>query len=468
MRKASILTIFLIVFIDLVGFGILLPNQQYYGQTFGIHNLFFLTLLGPAYSLFQFLFAPVLGRWSDRVGRRPVLLISQVGTLVGFLLLFAAHFVVDLNQAAAVFLLYFSRVLDGISGGNISTASAAIADITTPENRAKGMGAIGAALGLGFVFGPFIGGVVGKHLGLHFVPLTAALFSLAALLMTYFNFPETHHPGEVTEDPRRFSVQGLRHAIARPVIWALIWMAFVNGFAFAGMEQTFSLLVQERAFPPAAVSAPAVPAATGPASAEASAATTRAAAEEPDPETRSARLASGAAGYLFGAIGLIILVVQGGLIGRLTKRFGEPPLVIAGPVLIAIGLLLVGTAGMVGGVWAALVGGSALLALGSSLFNPSVQSLISRHAGRREQGEILGASQGMASLARAVGPLLAGYLYWAVSSATPYYLCAGICLLVAGWAVAIRGKLRPPAAEMAPPGGFPTGEGPGGNPGPRE
>src|SRR4051812_36926809 len=139
MRKASLLTIFLIVFIDLVGFGILLPNQQYYGETFGIHNAFYLTLIGPAYSLFQFIFAPILGRWSDRIGRRPVLLISQVGTLIGFLLLFAAHFVVDFNTGIAIFLLYFSRVLDGISGGNISTASAYIADITEPKDRAKGM-----------------------------------------------------------------------------------------------------------------------------------------------------------------------------------------------------------------------------------------------------------------------------------------------------------------------------------------
>src|SRR5579864_8121213 len=109
MKKASLLTLFLIVFIDLVGFGILLPNQQYYGETFGIHNVFFLTLIGPAYSIFQFLFAPILGKWSDRAGRRPVLIISQFGTLIGFLLLFAAHFVIPLSANFAIFLLYFSR-----------------------------------------------------------------------------------------------------------------------------------------------------------------------------------------------------------------------------------------------------------------------------------------------------------------------------------------------------------------------
>ncbi len=352
-----------------------------------------------------------------------MLLISQCGTLSGFLLLYFAHFLARPDGAgaagaAAIFLLYFSRVLDGISGGNISTATAYIADITTPENRAKGMGLIGAAFGMGFVFGPFIGGVVGKQFGLQYVPLTAAVFSLSALLMTFFTLPESHHPGDKTEDLRRFSVQGLRHALARPVIGGLIMMSFVNGFAFAGMEQTFSLLIQERAFPSLDKQA-------------------------------AAQQSSGAAGYLFGSIGIIIVFVQGGLIGRLTKAFGEAILTAVGPLCIAMGLVIVGMAGEFGNVWTALVIGSGLLALGSSLFNPSVQSLISRHANKREQGEILGAAQGMASLARGVGPLLAGFLFWKISSGMPYYVSAGICLIVAIWAITMRTKLRPPASVPA-------------------
>lgn len=407
MRKASLFTIFLIVFIDLVGFGILLPNQQYYGETLGIHNPFFLALIGPAYSFFQFLFSPILGAWSDRVGRRPVLIISQIGTFVGFLLLFSCHLLIEVSVPLAIFLLYFSRVLDGISGGNISIASAYIADITEPKDRAKGMGIIGAAFGIGFVFGPAIGGLVGKYLGLHWVPIVAAAFSLAALMMTIFTLPESHTPGKKSEDHRRFSFGGLSRALARPLIGAMILMSFVNGFAFAGMEQTFSLLIQERG-------------------------------------SLSPQNASGASGWLFGAIGIIIVIVQGGLIGRLTRRFGEPILAISGPMLIAAGLLIVGIAGRWLGVWPDLILGSVLLALGSSLFNPSIQSLISRHAGQHEQGEILGASQGMASLARAAGPLLAGYLYWKLSSAAPYYVSAGICFLVALWALALGNKLRPP------------------------
>jgi DHA1 family tetracycline resistance protein-like MFS transporter len=407
MRKASLFTIFLIVFIDLVGFGILLPNQQYYGETFGIHNVFLLTLIGPAYSLFQFLFAPILGRWSDRVGRRPVLIISQIGTLTGFLLLFGAHFVVPFNQAIAIFLLYFSRVLDGISGGNISIASAYIADITTPENRTKGMGVIGAAFGIGFVFGPVIGGIVGKHLGLHFVPLTAAIFSATALALTFFTLPESHHPGERgPEGLRRYSGTIILHALVRPVIGVLILMSFVNGFAFAGMEQTFSLIIQERA-------------------------------------KLTPRDASGACGYLFGGIGIIIAFVQGGMIGRLSKRFGETTLIIVGPILIAIGLTIIGLAGIAMGPWVGFITGSAFLAFGSSLFTPSIQSLVSRHASDTEQGEVMGAFQGMASLARGLGPLAAGALYASIAPEIPYYFSAILCVIVACWAIVMRTRLVP-------------------------
>jgi MFS transporter, DHA1 family, tetracycline resistance protein len=426
MRKTSLFTIFLIVFIDLVGFGIVLPNQQLYGQLFGIDDKFYLILIGPAYSFFQFLFAPILGRWSDRVGRRPVLILSQAGILVSYFILFSCTFVMRWNPAAAIFLLYFSRVFAGITAGNISIATAYIADITTPENRAKGMGVIGAAFGIGFVCGPAIGAFVAPVFGLQFVPVTAALFSATALTLTIVTLPESHHPGDITPDLRRFSVTGLRHALARPAIGAMIWMVFVNGFAFAGMEQTLSLIIQERVF-------------NGADSKEA---------------LNHVALASG---IFFSCLGVILAAIQGGLIGPLTRTFGEARLTTVGPVLNGLGLFLVGAAGtFLPGVWPLLIVGGVMLAIGSSLFNPSVQALISRHAGSREQGEILGAMQGMASLARAVGPLLAGFLYSRVSSGAPYYAAAAICVLVAIWAAAWHKRLAPPALELQPPGGFPV------------
>jgi DHA1 family tetracycline resistance protein-like MFS transporter len=436
MRK-TLLTLFLVVFIDLVGFGILLPNQQYYGELFGIRNTFFLVLIGPAYSLFQFVFAPILGRWSDRAGRRPVLILSQCGTLVGFLLLFGSHFIVGINQPLAIFLLYFSRALDGISGGNISIAFAYVADVTTPENRAKGMGLVGAALGGGFVLGPFIGGVVGEHIGLAWVPLSAAIISVTALTCTILFLPESL-PAEKRRTAKRAAAPSvfhatldklfsMRHALAKPVIGGLIAMVFVNGFAFAGMEQTFSLLIQFRAYPALTRSNPLA----------------------------AAKAASGACGYLFGGIGIIIVLVQGGIIGRLTKAFGEAALAIAGPLLIAVGLLIVGSAGIWGPVWTSFIVGSAFLAFGSSIFNPSIQSLISRHAAAEQQGEVLGASQGMASLARGLGPLLAGALFafvWVgtgLAGSAPYYFSAALSLVVVVWAIAVRRKVAPPAKAAA-------------------
>ena len=410
-RPASLLTIFLIVFIDLMGFGILLPNQQYYGELFGFsttgQDVFWLIMIGPAYSLFQFLFAPLLGRWSDRIGRRPVLIVSQAGTLFGFGVLYAAHYFTGPLAWVGITMLYSSRVIDGISGGNISTASAYIADITTPENRAKGMGLIGAAFGLGFIFGPLIGGLVGGHFGLQWVPVVAGVFSATALVMTIVALPESLTPESAKESAgRRWSLATLGHVLARPVIGVLVLMGFVNGFAFAGMEQTLSLLIQDRL-------------------------------------GLAKENASKASGYLFAGIGVIIVLIQGGGIRPLIKRFGEVPLVIVGPLLIGAGLAVIG-AGYPENQWLAFAIGCALLAIGSSLFNPSLQGLISRHAKASEQGEVLGAHQGMASLARAAGPMLAGYLYAAVSPGLPYFVAAGLTCMVALWAWAERAKFIPP------------------------
>ncbi len=445
--KKALLTIFLIVFIDLMGFGIMMPNLQLYGQRFGINSYFTLTLVGASYSIFQFIFAPILGRWSDRIGRRPVMLISQAGTLVGFMILFAAHWFEKGNGQAEVWgivLIFASRIIDGISGGNISTAMAYVADISSPENRAKYMGMVMAAFGLGFMFGPMIGGVVAYYIGLQWVPIAASIFSFAALSMTFMFLHESLPPEKRSVGAKASTsifhalldrVFGMRHAVARPVIGPMILMSFVNGFAFAGMEQTFSLLIRLRVYG----SRPDI--------------------LNPQVMDEVARRSSRGSSFLFFMIGSIIVVIQGGMIHRLTKKFGEARLVIAGPLFIAAGMFIVSSdlSRLFPGLWpwTGFVLGSACFALGSSIFNPSVQALISRHAGEREQGEVLGANQGMSSLARALGPVVAGLLFQYVLAGTrfegaaPYWFSGFVCVAVSIWAMGMKQRLKPPAVKVS-------------------
>lgn len=453
MKKASMFTIFLIVFVDLVGFGIVLPNLQLYGQQYGINNYFYLTLIGVTYSVFQFIFAPILGRWSDRVGRRPVLIISQIGTIIGYLLLFSSIFF--RTSAIGIILIFVSRVIDGATGGNLSTASAYIADITTPENRAKGFGVIGAAFGLGFMFGPLIGGTVSKFIGLQYVPLAAVLFSLGALTMTITRLSESRNLAtDNAAAQRRFSFRGLEHALKRPVVGMLIMLFFVNGFAFAGMEQTLSLLIQHRLYPLTPTKALAARgSSTGTLHASKGGG-----AQVSDPAGAQLEAfrkkqdsdASAASGFLFGAIGIVIVIVQGGLIKRLTQRFGEWKLAIAGPLFITAGLLLIGLPIHWAWVWTGFLAGGICLAIGGGLYNPSIQSLISRHCSADEQGEILGANQGMASLARATGPILAGILFEYLFPASVYYVSASLCFIVALLVMSRRRAFALPAQEAGP------------------
>ncbi|HEY4328121.1 MAG TPA: MFS transporter, partial [Phycisphaerae bacterium] len=370
--------------------------------------------------------------------------------------------------------LFASRIIDGISGGNISAASAYIADSTTPENRAKGMGIIGAAFGLGFVFGPAIGGIIGRLAGLQWVPLTSAAFSLGALSMTYFWLEESNpavrvrghgsmaDAGEVAKSAvatagvetasaakkidnqlRRYTLTGLWRPLFRPIIGPMIAMSFVNGFAFAGMEQTYSLLVYKRVYEPQFGQLPQ--------------------ADWQAAIDKAGQNAGFATGLLLFMVGMIIAIVQGGLIHRLTKKFGEAKLMIVGPLLIGLGMWILAAdlPHLIPGLWrwAGFMAGSFFLASGSSIFNPAVQSLVSRHASRNEQGEILGDLQGMASLARALGPLAAGLMFQFILAGTvyqgaaPYWVSGTLTFIVGIWALTMRHKLIPPTMAQAS-GGF--------------
>ena len=369
MDRSRLIVIFTTVFIDLVGFGIVIPVLPFYAEG-TIFNATPRTvgLLFASYSVMQLIFAPVLGGLSDKYGRRPVLFLSIIGTGIGFLVL---------GLATTLWMLFAGRILDGITGGNISTAQAYIADITTPENRAKGMGLIGAAFGLGFIFGPAIGGILSRW-GIQ-VPFffAAALCFLNAILL-YFRLPETvtrDHPAKNRAGGGR-GIRQVLNSFKQPRLAFVLAIYFLFIVAFSIMTTSFSLYTMFRFGYDAQHT-----------------------------------------GYLFAYVGLIAVIIQGGLIGRLVKRFGELPLVLAGAFCFAISLFAVPFVGPAAGGLGALLVGGGVFSAGNSLATPALTSLASKSVGPAEQGSVLGVTQSVASLARAVGPLLAAAL---IASAAPH------------------------------------------------
>lgn len=363
MKRSPLLVIFITVFIDLVGFGIVIPVLPFYveGTKFNATPRA-VGLLFASYSIMQLIFTPVLGRLSDRYGRRPVLLISLVGTGLGFLVL---------GLATTLWMLFAGRILDGITGGNISTAQAYIADVTTPQERAKGMGLVGAAFGLGFIFGPAIGGILSRWgIGVPFFFAAALAFSNALLL--YFTLPETvtpDHPARVSAAGGGWAqvVSSLRQTKLAFVL--LIFFLFIA--AFSMMTASFALYTMYRfGF---------------------------------DAQHN---------GYLFGFIGVIGVLIQGALIGPLVRRYGEMPLVITGALLFTGSLFVIPFVGPHAGGLLGLLVVIGIFAVGNSLSTPALTSLASKSAGAGEQGGVLGVTQSAASLARAVGPSVAALLIY--------------------------------------------------------
>lgn len=362
MKRSPLLVIFTTVFIDLLGFGIVIPVLPFYaeGTRFNATPRT-VGLLFASYSVMQVIFSPVMGRLSDKHGRRPVLLLSILGTSLGFLIL---------GLANTLALLFIGRIIDGISGGNISTAQAYIADITTRENRAKGMGLIGAAFGLGFIFGPAIGGILSRWgIGVPF--FFAAGLALANAILLYFTLPETvtkDHPARVSAARGRGLTQLIK-AFSQPRLGFVLTIYFFFIVAFSIMTTSFSLYTMFRFGYDAQHN-----------------------------------------GWLFAYVGLIAVIIQGVLIGGLVKRFGELPLVIVGALFFAGSLFAVPFVGpQSGGLLALLIGGG-IFSLGNSLATPALNSLASKSVGEAEQGTVLGVTQSIASLARAVGPALAAFL----------------------------------------------------------
>lgn len=374
--------IFVTVFIDLIGFGIIIPLLPFYAESYGASALT-VGLLGSVFSLMQFVFSPIWGRWSDRIGRRPIILMGLVGSAVSYLVL---------AQAGSLALIFVARVIGGIAGANIPTAQAYIADITTPENRAKGMGLVGVAFGLGFVFGPAIGGGLsrfGPEVPMYF----AAALCIGNFSAAWFLLPESRTSTGATARVGR--LEALGRAVARPQLVLLLSLYFIIMAAFSGFEATFALFTERRfGFTAATI------------------------------------------GYLFAFIGVVLAIVQGLLVGRVVGWLGEHRVVPIAVAIIALGLALVPVAGSIPMLLVAL----ATLAIGMGFNGPSLTSMVSRLSDPDDQGGTLGVAQSLASLGRIVGPAWGGFLFDRYGIAVPYVSSAAIMMVA--FAVALVGLSR--------------------------
>ena len=388
--------IFLIVVIDLLGFGLIIPLLPFYAKRFDASPLL-VTLLFSIFSICQFVAAPILGLISDRWGRKPVLVFSQLGSVAGYLLLAWASIHNWQNLTLGLLTIYLSRVIDGLSGGNISTAQAYIADVTSAKDRAKGMGMLGAAFGIGFSIGPAIGGLMTSWKGPAAPAFAAAAMSLLAALLTALRLKEARPEAEVESvawlHPRRF-LPVLRNPLLVRI--NLVW--FIAMTAFVMMDSTIALFLKD-----------------------------------------IFRFEEAQVGWYFLFIGAIIVVVQGGLVGRLSRHISEGTLCVIGLFCVAAGSLVTAGSAWVSLLLILAVGG-AIHAFGRSLFQPSISALVSRNSPENLQGTSLGLFQGVGTLGRVVGPIIAGLVY-ANHLTLPWIVGALLLVLAAVWMLA----LRPPA-----------------------
>ena len=370
--------VFTTVLIDLIGFGIVLPILPLWAEEFGASPVE-IGVITASYAVMQVLFAPVLGRLSDRHGRRPVILLSLVGTVVAFLMV---------GFAQGLLVIFLARVLQGIAGASYAAAQAYVADVTTPAERAHGMGLIGAAFGLGFLLGPAIGALFAV-IDPRAPFFAAAALALANLAIAYRRLPESVVPG--TAPAERPGFAALRRALASRRIGPLVWLTFIANFAFIGMETTFALFGAHR-FGYGMV----------------------------------------AMGLLFAYIGVLAAFSQGLLVRRVVARAGEWRVMLVGLAGTAAGLLLMAASHA---LWLLLVA-LALLAVGSGLVFATTTALISLAAGDGEQGTMLGLTASVGAVARVAAPLAGGVLFQHVDLAAPLVvggILFALCAVGALW-----------------------------------
>jgi MFS family permease len=360
-RPVSLLPVFLIVLVDVFGMTLVIPLLAIYAETFHATPLQ-ATMLVSVYAACQLISGPVIGHISDRVGRKQMLLISQIGTFIGFIVM---------GRARALWMLYVARILDGATAGNLSLAQAYISDHTEPSQRAKSFGLIGIAFGIGFFIGPSLTGFLSAKYGMTTPIYLAAVMSATSILCTATLLkggPQSHHAFDDREAAlhwrtytKYFGRPGLRERLLQFLFFITSFSLFISGFAlFAERRFTY----QGRPFGPREI------------------------------------------GYIFGYVGFLGIILQGGLIGRLVKRFGELPLVAAGFIALVIGYFGLGIASS----FALLMLTGTLAAFGNGVIRPALTSLITQQAGRQEQGVVLGITQSLMSMASIVAPVVGGLL----------------------------------------------------------
>jgi MFS transporter, DHA1 family, tetracycline resistance protein len=372
--------LYLVVFIGLTGVGIIVPLFPFFGEQVGASPAE-ITMLMAVFALGQFIAAPLWGRWSDRVGRKPIFIITLAGSAVAYVLLGLAETVPE---------LLFSRLVGGLMAGNIPVAFAAAADVTSGKDRSMIMGRVGAAFSLGFIFGPAIGGLLAGPAptaeDFLLIALLAAGLCLFAVLVTVFSFKETHPRSKRSAKPvsmRLISVKGVSRYLTWPVLGALIGVNFMFVAGGSMMDSTFALYAfKEHDFGPTDI------------------------------------------GFLFTYMGVIMAFVQGGAIGPLTKRFGDAPVLRMGIFFYVIGLGLMIVASGLFSVLLALT----FLTMGNALFVPASSSMASQNAPGSEQGAALGAFQAAGNLGRVLTPAVSGLIFAAYGTTAPFFVAIALIL----------------------------------------